>query len=199
MLKLILIPFLGAIIGWITNKIAIYLIFRPYQPYILPIIKYPIQGMIPKRQRRIAADIGNLVEKDLLPLEDLLLEIKQPKMQEKLTEGLAQTVYEHLIDKISIPLPSTVKNILFQQIKEVVNREAPAFFDKLLTSYTVELTEQISLSQLVQKKVEEFDLIHLEKIIIKIVSKELKHIELLGAILGFIIGLLQTAIVLAIN
>ena len=49
---------------------------------------------------------------------------------------------------------------------------------------------------MVENKINEFDLLKLESIIISISRRELKQIEYLGGLLGFIIGILQGIIIL---
>ncbi len=44
---------------------------------------------------------------------------------------------------------------------------------------------------MVEDKINELDLYELEEIIIRIAKKELKHIEFLGLVLGFLIGIVQ--------
>ena len=44
---------------------------------------------------------------------------------------------------------------------------------------------------MVETKINELDLYELEEIILTIVKKELRHIEVLGLILGFLIGIIQ--------
>ena len=58
--SLIAIPVIGAFIGWITNVLAIRLIFWPYEPVKIPLTGWEIYGVIPKRRRELAATIGEL-------------------------------------------------------------------------------------------------------------------------------------------
>ena len=44
---------------------------------------------------------------------------------------------------------------------------------------------------MIEEKINAFDLIKIEEITLKIAQRELKHIEVLGGVLGAIIGLLQ--------
>ena len=54
----------------------------------------------------------------------------------------------------------------------------------------------IDLSAMIEEKINSFDLQRIETIILSIARKELRHIELLGGILGGIIGLAQGILVL---
>lgn len=68
----IIAPLLGGIIGYITNDIAIRMLFRPHNAKYLFGIKIPFTpGIIPKEKGRIASAIGgaiseNLMSKDVL-------------------------------------------------------------------------------------------------------------------------------------
>ena len=63
---------IGAVIGWITNILAIKLLFRPLRPYKIPLFNYEIQGLLPKRKAEIASNIGKTVDEELLSIEDIL-------------------------------------------------------------------------------------------------------------------------------
>ena len=151
--------------------------------------------MIPKNRGRIAQDVGALVEVDLLPIDDLLEKVKNPELQTRLIDGLAITLYQHLMDRLPIALPLGIKDIVFQQVQDVVRRESPAIIAKLLEDFKEELKDNISLKKLVEEKVNSYDLRQLESIILKIVARELRHIELLGAVVGFLIGLVQLGLI----
>ena len=51
---------------------------------------------------------------------------------------------------------------------------------------------------MVETKINELDLYELEEIILTIVKNELRHIEVLGLILGFLIGIIQGIITIFI-
>ncbi|NPV27094.1 MAG: DUF445 family protein [Firmicutes bacterium] len=54
LVQYIAIPLISALIGWLTNVIAIRLLFRPVEPIKLPLLNYELQGLIPRRQAEIA-------------------------------------------------------------------------------------------------------------------------------------------------
>ncbi len=67
-LELLLPPIAGGIIGWVTNYVAIKLLFRPHIPF--SILGYQVQGVIPKRRKEIARSMAKAIEKDLLSSGD---------------------------------------------------------------------------------------------------------------------------------
>lgn len=65
--EIISAPLIGAVIGFITNDIAIKMLFRPWKPIYIGKLKLPFTpGLIPKEQPRIAKAIGNVVGNELL-------------------------------------------------------------------------------------------------------------------------------------
>ncbi len=76
-LKLILAPVLGGVIGYITNDLAIRMLFRPRKAVYIGKLHVPFTpGLIPQQKERIAASIGAVVSRELLDsatLEQTLL------------------------------------------------------------------------------------------------------------------------------
>lgn len=79
-LHYILGPLLGALIGYLTNHIAVKMLFRPYNPVKIGKWTLPFTpGIIPKRKGALAKAIGNAVGHHLFTgddLKDLLLSDK---------------------------------------------------------------------------------------------------------------------------
>ena len=67
MLKYFLAPLLGGIIGYITNDLAIRMLFRPRREIRIGKWRVPFTpGLIPRQRERIAASIGSVVSSELL-------------------------------------------------------------------------------------------------------------------------------------
>lgn len=84
---------LGAIIGGVTNFIAITMLFRPYRAYYIGSWKIPFTpGLIPKRHQEIAVQLGELVEKHLLPQKKLGENITGPELQKKVDSWIHEKI-----------------------------------------------------------------------------------------------------------
>ncbi|MEW8976112.1 MAG: DUF445 family protein, partial [Exiguobacterium sp.] len=69
-LKLVGIVIIGALIGAITNHLAIRMLFRPLEPKYIGKFRVPFTpGLIPKRRNELAANLGRTVVKHLLTPE----------------------------------------------------------------------------------------------------------------------------------
>ncbi|MFV9511209.1 DUF445 family protein [Tepidibacillus sp. LV47] len=91
MIQLFMSIFIGAIIGALTNELAIRMLFRPYQPWKIGNWQVPFTpGVIPKRREEIAEKLGNMVEKYLFTAKGLKEFIEKTNMKEKLYQKLLE-------------------------------------------------------------------------------------------------------------
>src|SRR5690606_34689250 len=88
-LQLALTVLFGALAGGITNTIAIWMLFHPYQPPRLWGRRLrSFQGAIPKNKARLAAAVGRTVGTRLLTGEDLARTVAEPGFREAFDERL---------------------------------------------------------------------------------------------------------------
>ncbi len=195
--QLVLMPLVGALIGWLTNWIAVKLIFRPYLP--VNILGYKLQGVVPKRRQELAISIGEVIEKELLSADDLLGFMKSGEVLCGIEETLSQALRVRVLDRLPAFIPLSIKNAISDTIAEQMHRHLPSLIMEMTEKYGERFKEQFKIGEMVEAKVNSFPLERLEQIILSISSRELKHIEVLGGVLGFIIGLVQAGIVLVLK
>jgi uncharacterized membrane protein YheB (UPF0754 family) len=86
----------GALAGGLTNSVAIWMLFHPYEPPRL-FGRWPLrffQGAVPKSQARLAAAIGRTVGNRLLTPEDLTGTFAEGEFRDAFDEKLASAVDE---------------------------------------------------------------------------------------------------------
>ena len=89
MLSYIVAPLVGSVIGYITNDIAIRMLFRPHHAKYLFGHKLPFTpGIIPKEKGRIATAIGSSISTHLMNQEVLEKNLLSPEMLEKIEEAI---------------------------------------------------------------------------------------------------------------
>jgi uncharacterized membrane protein YheB (UPF0754 family) len=82
------------------------------------------------------------------------------------------------------------------ELKGFFMTELEALFPVLMQRYMKNLQEELDLEKIVIEKVSGFSSDKLEEILMGIMSKEFRFVEILGGVLGFLIGLLQVGITL---
>ena len=84
---------MGAVIGYITNDIAIRMLFRPHQPKYFMGIHIPFTpGIIPKEKNRIAGAIGKAVSENLMNREVLEKSLLSDEMLSKMGNAIDEFV-----------------------------------------------------------------------------------------------------------
>jgi len=195
MQKIIFLGAVGAIIGWITNVLAIKLIFRPIRPIRIPMTGFAIWGLIPKRREEIAHSIGLVVERELLSIEEIVDKVIKEEDKANIIKAIKLRVGLIIDEKLPGIIPSALKSMIREYVDNTVEKEAGGLIEDLSQNLVHRATSRIKLGNMVEDKINAFDLAKLEEIIISISKKELKHIEVLGGVLGLLIGLIQGVIV----
>ena len=194
LIKIGILSIIGASIGYITNVIAIKLLFRPVEP--VNIISFKIQGVIPKRQNELSKSIGDTVENELLSIEELMESFVTEDRIEKLLDKIKLKTQRVIEIKISeYPLIMGLKRPLIKYINKVMDEEGSDYIHEIIKDISTKAEEDISISGMIEEKINSFDLSKVEEIVFDIARKELRHIEILGALLGFLIGIIQGIIV----
>ena len=78
-------PLIGAFIGYLTNKIAIKMLFRPLEPWYVFGLRVPMTpGVIPAKRHELAENIGVMVGEHLLTAADIGSALSREPFQEHL-------------------------------------------------------------------------------------------------------------------
>lgn len=84
---------MGAVIGYITNDIAIRMLFRPHQAKYIMGVRIPFTpGIIPKEKSRIASAIGKAVSENLMNREVLEKSLLSDEMMSKMDSAIDEFI-----------------------------------------------------------------------------------------------------------
>lgn len=194
---LLLMTVTGGLIGYVTNVLAVKMLFRPLKPVRIPIIGWNIQGLIPKRQGDIAISIGKTVEEELISVEEIMDKMIEDMDKSALKEMAKAKILDLAEANMPPMVPSIFKGAIMKYVAEAIDQNADQVMNEISEKILHQATEKIQIAEMVSEKIAAFDLLQLEEIIFSISKQELKHIEILGGVLGVIIGLVQGLI--AIN
>jgi len=189
---------IGAFIGWGTNHLAVRLLFRPLKSYRLPLTNIEIQGLIPKRKKEIAKIIGRTIENDFISIEEIIDEVMEKHHSGSIMDIIKVKLRTITAKKMPTFLPRGMKEKIHTYIDDLVEEEGENMILELIDSMSRNANQNLQLATLIEEKINRFPIYKLETIVQEVAKKELKHIEVLGGVLGFIIGLLQGALVLLI-
>ncbi|MFQ5441650.1 MAG: DUF445 domain-containing protein [Thermodesulfobacteriota bacterium] len=192
--KLILPPIVGAVIGWLTNYVAIKLLFRPHLP--VKVMGYKFQGLIPKRRKEIARSIATTIEKEVVNAEDLAGMLKGVDWEGEV-ERVVDELVEHRIKSNrlkKIPVIGLASENLAYHIKYLLTKDIIKHIDKKRAGLVDRFKEKLDLNDMMVSRIDNLNFERFEGLLTDFIAKELKHLEYLGGVMGFIIGLAQSGL-----
>ncbi len=188
------VPLIGAFIGWITNYIAIKMLFHPRRPIKIMFITF--QGIFPKNKPRIANKLGTVVQRDLINFSDIKDRLKDPDALSNFKEEIAIRIDDAIRDRIdkNALLKNIVPDQFIQNIHKAIVKEIEINLPGVIESSITKIEQKLDIQELVRNKVSNFSAEKLENMLMDITAREFKFIEIIGGILGFIIGIFQLII-----
>ncbi|MCK5761561.1 MAG: DUF445 family protein [Candidatus Izimaplasma sp.] len=188
-LKFFIMVLIGGLIGWITNKVAIKMLFRPVNP--VRILFFTFQGVFPKRKNIIATSLADTIEEELLSKEVIINKI----LNEENTADIKEQILDALLKKFTNKIPSMIRMFLGSDVDRVIKnffeKEGDNLFKEVIDKFKETGLESLNIREIVVERIDALDYIEFEKIIFGLMNRELKHIEIIGLILGSIIGAIQ--------
>ena len=197
MKQLLVMVLISGAIGWITNWVAIKMLFRPHKEINFGLFK--IQGLIPKRKAEIGTGIASIIQNELISVKDVISNIDREEFSKRLNSLIDDVLDKNLKKKVKEKFPllqmfftDKVAKDVGNTIKDIVMENQEKIFE-IFSNYA---EENIDFEVIISDKISNFSLDKLEEIITFLAKKELKHIEVIGAILGMLIGAVQYLITL---
>ena len=108
---------------------------------------------------------------------------------------ITQNIKQKVVKIVPSFILAGFKSYLDEIIENIVQAEVKKFFRETFPKLATEMKDSLPIASIVEEKINQLDLRELEILILKIVHKELKHIEYLGGILGGTIGLVQGVLI----
>ncbi|GLI18209.1 membrane protein [Tepidanaerobacter syntrophicus] len=193
-IQLALMPLIGALIGWGTNLFAVKLIFRPLDPIKVPVLGIEIQGLIPKRRLDISKSIGEALEKEIISTEEIIENLASEKNKTEFMEYIKNLIAAKITAKLPSIIPSGLRNSIATHIGNAIGQDGNDIFEEIKYNLVTKAKEELNLKEMVEEKINSFDLKELEDLIIQLANRELRQIEVLGGVMGFLVGIFQAGI-----
>ncbi|MCA1039353.1 DUF445 family protein [Bacillus infantis] len=128
-LTILLMVAVGAVIGGLTNSLAIMMLFRPYKPMFLGKRQIPFTpGLIPKRRSELAEQMGKIVVNHLLTPESIKRKFVNGDFQKE-AENLAKKEFARLLNTEKTPAELLGK-LGFEDGKAKAGEQLDAFIEK---------------------------------------------------------------------
>ena len=154
-LSYIMAPLLGGVIGYITNDIAIRMLFRPHTAKYVFGIHIPFTpGIIPKEKGRIAEAVGGVISENLMNKEVLEKYLLSEDMIEKVRSAVEEFIAtqqrnnETVVQFLGHYLSKEEIDTIAQNINRSITKQT---YEKLADSSVGEKVAHIAIDHVAQK------------------------------------------------
>ncbi len=193
-MRLVIIPLLSALIGWLTNYLAIKLLFWPYESYTVPGTNFKIQGLLSRRKKDFARAVSKIIAEEFLPQRKLAEEVNQEQMIDEVRASVDNYLDASMESRLKV-FPGYFRRLFVDLISGVVSRGVESSLYENFDSLVDSVTDKIDIAKLVEQEILKLDTREIEQLSYKIAKRELQFIKALGGILGFLIGVFQISLI----
>jgi uncharacterized membrane protein YheB (UPF0754 family) len=190
---LFLIPLAGALVGWCSNRCLTWIVFHPKYPF--RIFGVTLHGIIPKNKDLIAKKLAQY-SKTIFKPEELLAQLGDASNLEKIRPMIDEHLDHFLRVKLAKEMPfitAFIGDKTINSLKALFMTELEQLFPQIMGAYAGTLHGEFNIEQLVMSKMSQ---VSIEDELRKSLSKELRFVELIGASIGLLIGVLIMVVVL---
>lgn len=188
---LLSIPIIAALVGWLTNKLAVYMTFYPLEYTGKP--PFGWQGIIPSKAHKMATKAVNLITSKLISVEEQFAKLDANGITEEMRPQLEQ-LSRTIIDEVMKKELSIVWRLLSKSAKDELQRDAAAQFPtaiaNVLSDVKNNIHELLDINRMMVEGLTEQPEM-LNRIFLQCGEKEFKFIEKSGFVFGFLFGLIQ--------
>ncbi|MFE0024745.1 DUF445 domain-containing protein [Amycolatopsis sp. NPDC059021] len=188
-------PFIAALIGYVTKRVAIEMMFRPLEFVgVRPVFGW--QGVVPKHGGRMAAVATELLTANLLDVKEIFAridpviitrELEQPLL--RAVDDIARDVLEKHQPRLWEAMPTLAQDLLIKQVQAGTPRLVRDFLDEIREHLDDVLDVQhMTVERLTRDKA------LLVRLIRETSRPEMAFIARMGIYFGFGLGLVQTVV-----
>ena len=187
-----LLPVIAAGIGWVTNYLAVKMLFHPRRE--VKVAGLRLHGVFPKRQKELAERLGEIVSEELFSIEEVTGKLGQMVASDDVSQLVADRIEQTIRNKLvkSFPMLSMfLSDDMVEKVTGLFLSDLKGMLEDVAGEIGAKLEEEIDVKATVREKVAAFSTDKLEEMLFAIMKKEFRFIEVVGAVLGFLIGSVQ--------
>ncbi|HBH23185.1 MAG TPA: hypothetical protein DDY13_07145 [Cytophagales bacterium] len=193
-----MLPVAGVLVGYMTNWLALKLIFRPLQPIKIGPVTF--QGLFIKRQKEVSEEYSQIVASKIITVENLFEYIVRGPGSEKLMQMTSLQI-GRAIEKAAGNFSPVIKIISGQHsLDHMRNIAVYRFMQELpmnIRTIFGYAENALDLEKVLQKKMKGLTPIEFEQFLRPVFKEDEQTLILVGAVLGGIAGILQYLLLFA--
>ncbi|HEX5257035.1 MAG TPA: DUF445 domain-containing protein [Mycobacterium sp.] len=195
----LVLPIFGLITGGLTDWVALHMIFRPIEPGKRLFGIMPWQGVFHKLRDEVCRDYATLLAKDILTPKAVMESLLNGPMSDRLYEMIQDEIKATIDDQTGIARPLVALAIGGRKYQQMKQRIAQTVIERMpeQAQHAEEYaTRALDLDNLAAERMKLLSAEEYEELMRPAFRDDEKTVIAVGAILGFIVGELQAAILL---
>ncbi|CRK61167.1 hypothetical protein [Alloactinosynnema sp. L-07] len=184
-------PFIAAIIGYITKRAAIEMMYEPVEFVGVGFVGW--QGVIPRNAHRMASVAMELMTTNLIDPKEIFARLDPKKVAAELREPIELAVDEitrELLAQYQPNLWELMPDRAQRLVLDRVRAEAPRMVEKLMAELADNIEDVLDVKDMAVRNLVR-DKAMLNRLIRDTAKPEMRFIALSGIYFGFVIGLVQ--------
>jgi uncharacterized membrane protein YheB (UPF0754 family) len=190
-----LLPISGVIIGYVTNLVAIWMIFEPVEPRKL--WRLTVHGLFLRRQREAGDVYAKIVADDVVTLSNMgeeLLYGPRSDRTRRMIETALRPALDRAVGRARAPLRVAVGATEYDTIRETMAHEAVEYAVTPMTDPEFNREQSLRVRELISSRIREMPAADFSEMLRSAMREDEWLLYLHGAVLGLAGGLLHLAI-----
>ena len=192
---LILFPLCCGLIGWLTNRLAVMMIFSPLEP--VRFLGLSFQGVLPKHHDHFSRQMAEVVTGDFMTSSEMVARLDLDAILEAVRPELDR-VMDDVSGELLARMPEDRKGLLSEEAVQAARRkvydELRAALPAVVQQVRREADEVVDLNEVITDKIVALGPAKFAEQIAELGQRELRYIVIYGGVLGALIGLFQFAV-----
>jgi uncharacterized membrane protein YheB (UPF0754 family) len=189
------LPLLGMVVGWVTNWLAIWMIFEPNDPR--QFARWTIQGLFLKRQRQVADVYATIVADEIVTVRNIGDELLHGPRSDR-TRTLIQSSLQPAVDRATGAVQPLVRMAVgpseYDAIRDSLAAEGVDYTMTPLQDETFNREQARNVRELIADRVRDMSSRDFAELLRSGMREDEWLLVLHGAVLGFGAGVVHLAI-----
>ena len=185
------IPITSALVGWLTNVVAIKMTFYPI--HFIGIKPIGWQGIITSKAAKMSSISVDLWTSKLINVKELFAKINPKKVAkemhpefDRISKEIMDEIMHEQAPEIWSRVPESVKKLAYSRI----SKDLPEIVTEMMTDIKENIDEMFDIKDMVVKRLTK-DKGLLNEMFLQVGDEEFKFIERSGFTFGFLFGIVQ--------
>ncbi|WP_176968594.1 DUF445 domain-containing protein [Amycolatopsis xylanica] len=194
----IVLPLFGFLIGWLTDWLALKMIFLPREPRTF-FGFYTWQGVFQKRRDQVAADYGDMIAREIITIPNLIEAVLKGPKSDRLFQLITREVQKTIDQQASIVKPFVAVAVgtrKFQEMKQTAATKAAERVPETIRHAEDYAINALDVRNTIVDRMRRLTALEFEQLLRPAFRQDEWKLIAVGAIIGGLVGELQVLLLL---